>query len=54
MNPFDVTATAEAMHAALSQHPDERAERCARLAALGAALPPQKWFSEQLDALANV
>ena len=52
VNPFDVTATAEAMHAALSQHPDARAERCARLAVLGAALPPQKWFSEQLDALA--
>jgi trehalose 6-phosphate synthase len=54
VNPYDVTATAEAMHAALSQGPEERAERCARLAALGAALPPQKWFSEQLEALAAV
>ena len=54
VNPYDVTATAEAMHAALSQNAEERAERCARLAELGGALPPQKWFSEQLDALAKV
>ena len=54
VNPYDVTATAEAMHAALSQGAEERAERCARLAATGGALPPQRWFSEQLDALANV
>jgi trehalose 6-phosphate synthase len=51
VNPFDVTATAEAMHAALSQKPEERAERCDRLAAQGGALPPQLWFSGQLDAL---
>ena len=53
VNPYDVTATAEAMHAALSQNAAERAEQCARLAAQGAALPPQKWFSEQLDALVD-
>jgi trehalose 6-phosphate synthase len=51
VNPFDVTATAEAMHEALSQEPEERAEACARLAAQGAALPPQRWFSGQLEAL---
>jgi len=51
VNPFDVTATAEAMHEALSQKPAERAERCGRLAAQGAALPPQLWFSAQLGAL---
>jgi trehalose 6-phosphate synthase len=54
VNPYDVTATAEAMHAALSQNADARAERCARLARLGAALPPQRWFSDQLDALAEL
>ncbi|HWG28798.1 MAG TPA: trehalose-6-phosphate synthase [Actinospica sp.] len=54
VNPYDVTATAEAMHEALSQGADARAERCARLARLGAALPPQRWFSEQLDALAKL
>ena len=52
VNPYDVTATAEAMHKALSQSTEERAEHCAQLARLGAALPPQRWFSEQLDALA--
>ena len=51
VNPYDVTATAEAMHAALSQSPEERAERCARLARQGGALPPQQWFSGQLEAL---
>lgn len=54
VNPYDVAATAEAMHAALSQDTDARAERCARLAGLGAALPPQRWFSDQLDALAEL
>ena len=54
VNPYDVSATAEAMHAALSQDTETRAERCARLAELGGALPPQKWFSDQLDALGKV
>jgi trehalose 6-phosphate synthase len=53
VNPYDVTATAAAMHAALSQGPAERAERCTRLAAQGGALPPQEWFSGQLAALAT-
>ncbi|MBR7829634.1 trehalose-6-phosphate synthase [Actinospica sp. MGRD01-02] len=51
VNPYDVTATAEAMHAALSQNAADRAARCARLAEAGGALPPQKWFSQQLEAL---
>jgi trehalose 6-phosphate synthase len=54
VNPYDVTATAEAMHEALSQGTEERAARCARLARQGAALPPQKWFSDQLDALVGL
>ena len=54
VNPFDVSATAEAMHEALSQNAEARAERCARLAAQGGALPPQLWFSEQLEALGEV
>jgi len=54
VNPYDVTATAAAMHEALSQTPAERAAQCARLAALGGALPPQKWFSDQLDALTEL
>ena len=54
VNPFDVNATADAMHAALSQHAEARAETCGRLAAQGGALPPQLWFSGQLESLAEV
>jgi trehalose 6-phosphate synthase len=31
--------------------PGERAERCKRLAAAATALPPQRWFLDQLEAL---
>jgi trehalose 6-phosphate synthase len=31
--------------------PDERAERCRRLSAAATALPPRRWFADQLDAL---
>jgi trehalose 6-phosphate synthase len=51
INPFDVTATADALHAALSMDESERASRCARLAAAGSAVPPSRWFSDQLAAL---
>jgi trehalose 6-phosphate synthase len=51
VNPYDITGTADALHAALSMDPAERRARCERLAAAGAALPPQRWFAEQLDAL---
>ncbi|MEU9374758.1 trehalose-6-phosphate synthase [Streptomyces sp. NPDC048255] len=51
VNPFDVTQTAEALHAALSMPADERAERTKRLAAAATALPPSAWFTAQLDAL---
>jgi trehalose 6-phosphate synthase len=52
INPFDVSQTAEALHQALLMPPDERAERCKRLAATATALPPQRWLAEQLAALA--
>ncbi|EGG43868.1 trehalose-phosphate synthase [Streptomyces griseoaurantiacus M045] len=51
VNPYDVVGTAEALHEALSLPPDERAERAKRLAAAGTALPPSRWFLDQLDAL---
>jgi trehalose 6-phosphate synthase len=51
INPFDVSATAEAMHAALSLSDDERARRSRGLAAASTALPPQQWFTDQLEAL---
>ncbi|WP_418957771.1 alpha,alpha-trehalose-phosphate synthase (UDP-forming) [Streptomyces tritici] len=51
VNPYDVSATAQALHEALSMPAAERAERTERLAAAATALPPQRWFLEQLAAL---
>ncbi|MFE9565771.1 trehalose-6-phosphate synthase [Streptomyces sp. NPDC006487] len=51
VNPYDVTATAEALHAALSMPAAERADRTKRLAAAATALPPAQWLNSQLDAL---
>ena len=51
VNPYDVSQTAEALHEALLMPPAERAERCTRLAAAATALPPQRWFPDQLAAL---
>ncbi|MFI1660309.1 trehalose-6-phosphate synthase [Streptomyces sp. NPDC020472] len=51
VNPFDVTETAEALHAALSMPPSERADRTKRLAATATSQPPQRWFLDQLEAL---
>lgn len=51
VNPYDVVATAAALHEALSMSPGERAERTKRLAAAATALPPAQWFLEQLQAL---
>jgi trehalose 6-phosphate synthase len=51
VNPYDVAGTAKALHEALSVPPGERAERSKRLAAAGTALPPARWFLDQLEAL---
>jgi trehalose 6-phosphate synthase len=51
VNPYDVIETAEALHTALSMDPQERADRCKRLAAAATALPPSAWFLEQYRAL---
>ncbi|MGP3687661.1 alpha,alpha-trehalose-phosphate synthase (UDP-forming) [Streptomyces sp. IBSNAI002] len=51
VNPYDVTETAAALHAALSMPEPERAERTKRLAAAATALPPAAWFEAQLSAL---
>ncbi|MFD8012001.1 trehalose-6-phosphate synthase [Streptomyces sp. NPDC058955] len=53
VHPYDVSATAEALHQALSMPEDERAARTARLAEAATALPPQRWFLDQLEALRN-
>lgn len=51
VNPYDIGGTAEALHSALSMPAGERAERAKRLAAAATALPPAKWFLDQLGAL---
>jgi trehalose 6-phosphate synthase len=51
VNPFDVVATAEALHEALVMPEGERAQRAARMRAAAVRLPPTQWFEAQLDAL---
>ncbi|WP_449062109.1 alpha,alpha-trehalose-phosphate synthase (UDP-forming) [Planomonospora algeriensis] len=51
INPYDVSATAEALHRGLVMPEEERRRRGTRLAAAAAALPPHLWFAEQLAAL---
>ncbi|MBB5934524.1 alpha,alpha-trehalose-phosphate synthase (UDP-forming) [Streptomyces zagrosensis] len=51
VNPYDIEATARALHEALLMDRGERAERTKRLAAAATALPPQAWFLAQLRAL---
>ncbi|AWZ04999.1 MULTISPECIES: trehalose-6-phosphate synthase [unclassified Streptomyces] len=51
VNPYDVTATARALHAALSMPAAERADRTKRLAAAATALPPAQWLTAQLTDL---
>ncbi|MFD3619336.1 trehalose-6-phosphate synthase [Streptomyces sp. NPDC058676] len=51
VNPYDVVGTAGALHQALSMPTGERAERTKRLTAAATALPPARWFLDQLDAL---
>ncbi|MGV9318108.1 alpha,alpha-trehalose-phosphate synthase (UDP-forming) [Streptomyces sp. NPDC003660] len=51
VNPYDVVGTAEALHEALTLPDPTRAERSKHLAAAATALPPTKWFLDQLNAL---
>ncbi|MGH8962932.1 MAG: alpha,alpha-trehalose-phosphate synthase (UDP-forming) [Jatrophihabitantaceae bacterium] len=51
VNPFDITASADALHAALTMPDEERVARAGRMRAAAVALPPTDWFQAQLDAL---
>jgi trehalose 6-phosphate synthase len=51
VNPYDVSGTAEALHEALSMPADARRKRADALAAASTALPPDRWFTDQLTAL---
>ncbi len=51
VNPYDVSATANAMHQALLMPADERRRRCTAMAAAAASKAPAQWLTSQLDAL---
>jgi trehalose 6-phosphate synthase len=51
INPFDISATAQALHQALLMPDSERKRRSAALAKAASALPPGQWLADQLDAL---
>jgi trehalose 6-phosphate synthase len=51
VNPFDISQTAEALHAALEMDDGERTRRSEALAEAAMAMPPRRWFADQLEAL---
>jgi trehalose 6-phosphate synthase len=51
VNPYDVSAQAQALHAALSLPEHERRAAAARMRERACRLPPAAWFQAQLDAL---
>ncbi|MGH3400790.1 MAG: alpha,alpha-trehalose-phosphate synthase (UDP-forming) [Streptosporangiaceae bacterium] len=51
VNPFDISGTAAALHEALAMGDAERTRRCGDLARAAGALPPTRWFADQLAAL---
>lgn len=51
VNPYDIRATAAALHTALTLPDADRAARTKRLADAATALPPSRWFLDQLHAL---
>jgi trehalose 6-phosphate synthase len=48
--PFDLQATADALHAALAMGAEERADRASRLRAAATARTPADWLADQLSA----
>jgi trehalose 6-phosphate synthase len=51
VNPYDVSATAQAMYEGLTMSRAQRDRCCAALGAAGAAAPPGQWLAGQLAAL---
>ncbi|WNI16043.1 alpha,alpha-trehalose-phosphate synthase (UDP-forming) [Actinacidiphila sp. ITFR-21] len=51
VNPYDIRATAAALHTALTLPAADRTARTKRLADASTALPPSRWFLDQLRAL---
>jgi trehalose 6-phosphate synthase len=51
VNPYDVSATASALHAGLVMPAAERQRRSAMIAGAAAARAPRRWLAEQVEAL---
>ena len=51
VNPYDVSATASALHAGLVMSAAERQRRSATIAGAAAARAPRRWLAEQVEAL---
>jgi trehalose 6-phosphate synthase len=51
VNPYDVSATADALHAGLNMPAAERRRRSALIADAAAARAPGRWLAEQIEAL---
>jgi trehalose 6-phosphate synthase len=51
VNPYDVSQTADALHAALVMDRGERSARSARLVQAATAFPPSRWLADQLASL---
>ncbi|WP_344975195.1 alpha,alpha-trehalose-phosphate synthase (UDP-forming) [Salinactinospora qingdaonensis] len=51
INPYDISETTEALHKGLTMPQEERRARCERMVEAATALPPQRWFTDQLRAL---
>ena len=51
VNPYDVSATAGALHAGLVMPAAERQRRSATIAGAAAARAPRCWLTEQVEAL---
>ncbi|MEV4439272.1 trehalose-6-phosphate synthase [Streptomyces sp. NPDC049577] len=51
VNPYDIEATSRALDEALRLDRTDREARTKRLAAAATALPPARWFTDQLTAL---
>jgi len=53
VNPYDVVATAQALHEALCMPPEERRRRCAGITAAASAAAPARWLADQLAGLSG-
>ncbi|HIY40094.1 MAG TPA: trehalose-6-phosphate synthase [Candidatus Nocardiopsis merdipullorum] len=51
VNPYDTVETAEALHRALLMPQEERRKRREALVEASMALPPRRWFSDQIRSL---